>query len=401
MANPHYCILIIKKQRGDNLSKVDQHNARSVPTPNADMSMVDGVRILRFRGNSTSEAVAKRVAQAGAKLPSHNCYVAFEVIVSLSPNAPLAPSDEVFSARSLAFLDAEFGTENVVSVWFHRDEKSPHIHAIVVPIAEGLPRGRPTFGAAPKVVSVVSWNRFSGSYKRMMRKGAGPVEAHNTTMKAWQTHWAHVWSDHDYRRGIPCKRTVLPIKDVQMQTAAIHDMAGMAQVDFIRGIEALKVDPSLSPEAGLKVVIEQTKTLIQASFVGVIQPLVELASRGVQLEVERESRAELGDRNQRLDAELSDALKANVALHQEARDLGVHVQELKDENESLKCSINMRKDGVVADWVDEMTDSELREWVLAELGRREQDRRGPHGHQTRPPLSDPGISPNPSGAPSH
>ena len=181
-----------------------------------------------------------------------------------------------------------------------------------------------------------------------------------------------------------------------MQTAAIHDMAGMAQVDFIRAIESLKVDPSLSPEAGLKVVIERAKTLIQASFAGVIQPLVELASRGVQLEVERQSRAELGDRNQRLEAELSDALKANVALHQDARDLGVHVEKLKDENESLKRSIDMSKDGFIADWIDEMTDSELRKWVDSELDRREQDRRGPHGLGPRPPLRAPDISPNPS-----
>ena len=47
-------------------------------------------------------------------------------------------------ADSLDWLRETFGAENVVSVDLHRDEKTPHIHATVVPIVTGERRTKPT-----------------------------------------------------------------------------------------------------------------------------------------------------------------------------------------------------------------------------------------------------------------
>jgi hypothetical protein len=47
-------------------------------------------------------------------------------------------------ADSLKWLQETFGKDNVVSAELHRDEKTPHIHATVVPIVSGERRTKPT-----------------------------------------------------------------------------------------------------------------------------------------------------------------------------------------------------------------------------------------------------------------
>jgi hypothetical protein len=47
-------------------------------------------------------------------------------------------------ADSLNWLQETFGAENVVSAEMHRDEKTPHIHATVVPIVTGERRKKPS-----------------------------------------------------------------------------------------------------------------------------------------------------------------------------------------------------------------------------------------------------------------
>ena len=64
-----------------------------------------------------------------------NAVLAYEVVLSFSPSAlnRIPPEEWVFSSCSW-LADAFGGLVNIIDVAVHLDEKTPHIHAVVVPI---------------------------------------------------------------------------------------------------------------------------------------------------------------------------------------------------------------------------------------------------------------------------
>lgn len=111
------------------------HALRTQDTPNADPD--------RTPNNSASvgsveEALAKfneRLATQ-AKLRS-NAVLAVEYLVTGSPedlNGKTRQQQDAYFADALKWLEAKHGKENVVAWGVHRDETTPHLYAVVVPI---------------------------------------------------------------------------------------------------------------------------------------------------------------------------------------------------------------------------------------------------------------------------
>lgn len=111
------------------------HALRTQDTPNADPS--------RTPDNSASvgsvdEALAKfneRLATQ-PKLRS-NAVLAIEYLVTASPedlNGKTRKQQDAYFADALKWLEAKHGKENVVAWGVHRDETTPHLYAVVVPI---------------------------------------------------------------------------------------------------------------------------------------------------------------------------------------------------------------------------------------------------------------------------
>lgn len=141
-----FAILRIKKISGAggtgraNLSAAFAHNLRERNTPNADANRLHDNIVLK--GPST---VAEAMAAWDARAPENvrrNAVPAVEFVVTASPEALATMSrtdqDEYFR-RALEWIERRHGAENVLSAVVHRDETSPHLQVMVIPLDE---RGR-------------------------------------------------------------------------------------------------------------------------------------------------------------------------------------------------------------------------------------------------------------------
>ena len=135
----------VKKAKGTSDSTQSDHIERKVIPHNADptrthlnMALVtypDGV-------NGRDEAIAYRLKTAGIKRKITNDQVrvvrivmsgTHEDMMAIYKNGKLGE----WCQDSIRYLYDTFGWENVVSAHLHMDEKTPHIHASVVPIVTG------------------------------------------------------------------------------------------------------------------------------------------------------------------------------------------------------------------------------------------------------------------------
>ena len=89
------------------------------------------------------QAVNRRIEEAGIKKVRSNQNTCIEVVFSGSPETMCAMSQEQVNAwarDTLAWAQDRWGKENIVSATLHCDEKTPHMHVIVVPIVQGQSR---------------------------------------------------------------------------------------------------------------------------------------------------------------------------------------------------------------------------------------------------------------------
>jgi hypothetical protein len=399
MATKNYAIVTTKKLRFADLPLATLHNGRIISPPNADPNTPDGVRVFRCDGQNALNAVGKRIEESGASWPALSRYVAFEVVLALSPEADNKPSDEVFVQRSESFLDKTYGRENVVAGWLHRDEKSAHVHALVVPICQGKRPGRKRTDANPGDGPVVSWNLFSGSAACRPRKSRnGKKQLNNPVMAGWQTAWAAVWEDHGFRRGIPSQRQPILMQWIQGKTAAIQAMAEMAKDEFLGRLQSLALPANLVADLGEEKARPQALArigqMLRPLFERVSAPLVELASRGIQLDVEQQSRAEIADKNIELGGKVAELTTANADLARKEAAARTEISELSYRVRVLKGELEDQRNFAVEDHVLHFSDKDFRQFVAYEWERREAEQKAGlagWGLGPRPPLPTPNL----------
>lgn len=135
-----------KLKTAGNVGGSAAHIQRTRPTPNADPDRTGLNRVLvGAAGDDIPALVRARIADYGLKTRK-NSVLAFEVILSASPDyfRPEAPevSGTWDAARLEPWVDAsqkwlreKYGSR-LISAVLHLDEETPHIHAVVVPVDE-------------------------------------------------------------------------------------------------------------------------------------------------------------------------------------------------------------------------------------------------------------------------
>ena len=139
-----YAVLHIDKARGND-SAMSAHIERTFVPNNVDASRTHLNRdLVQFPANVTNrtEAIAHRIATAGIyRKVADNQVKALRFILSGSHEDMLQlESDgrlEEWCHSTMQWLYTTFGKANVVAATLHADEKTPHIHATVVPIVMG------------------------------------------------------------------------------------------------------------------------------------------------------------------------------------------------------------------------------------------------------------------------
>ena len=191
----------IKKAKGTSDARQSDHIERKVIPDNADptrthlnMQLVtypDGV-------NGRDEAIAHRLQTAGIKRKITNDQVrvvrivmsgTHEDMMAIYKNGKLGE----WCQDSIRYLYDTFGIDNVVSAHLHMDEKTPHIHASVVPIVTGERRKA---------------KKEQADGKRKYRKKANAVRLcaddlfNRQTLISYHDGYAEVMAKYGLQRGV-------------------------------------------------------------------------------------------------------------------------------------------------------------------------------------------------------
>lgn len=152
-----HSIIRMKKQKSiAGLKYREKHTYRINPTPNADPAKQHKNKLLFGQENysAVAEDFLQKYESSGNKIRS-DAVLAIEYLLTASPEffdeGPKNERDErlkKWCAAQVEFLKKEHGEKNILCMYLHMDEKTPHIEAYVVPIdGKGKLNCKAFFGA--------------------------------------------------------------------------------------------------------------------------------------------------------------------------------------------------------------------------------------------------------------
>ena len=154
-----FAILRAAKKKGSiSIYTSLRHNLRLKAVSNADPDL--GANNT-YHGVSTTaelrEFIDARVATVKRKVRPDAVKVV-EIVVAASPEFTTSGGDiEGYLAEASEWLVNKFGGENIASITIHRDESTPHLHALVVPITkDGRLSAKDTLGGREKLSALQS-----------------------------------------------------------------------------------------------------------------------------------------------------------------------------------------------------------------------------------------------------
>lgn len=196
-----YAVLHLGKASGNDAA-MSAHIERAIEPKNANKSRTHLNReLIMFPDEvkNRTEAIQHRIETAGIKRKiSHNQVRAIRIMLSGSPEemkqvAEAGQLDD-WCQDNVDWLRKTFGTENLVSAVLHLDEKTPHIHATVVPIVQGERR-------KAKAEKDNDRKKYKKKPANSARLCADDVMARDK-LKAYQDSYAEAMNKYGLQRGI-------------------------------------------------------------------------------------------------------------------------------------------------------------------------------------------------------
>lgn len=186
-----------------------KHMRRTIRTPNADPSLTNSNEIFAGSPDPTADVLA-RLPELGARnadghlLRRKNSVLCVEVLMTISPewwrDASQADAD-AWIEQSQAWLEAEWGAENVVHLELHRDETTPHLTGLIVPLD-------PETGG-------LNARRWIGGRSSRAEPGTSRLSGH-------QTRYAEAVENLGLRRGrIGSTATHIELREYQRRAATV------------------------------------------------------------------------------------------------------------------------------------------------------------------------------------
>jgi hypothetical protein len=140
-----FAILRYAKLRSTrSITGSSQHMTRAHPTPNADPVRSNSNEILIGTSDPAAD-VLRLLPEEGARdmsgrlLRRSNSVLAVEVLMTTSPEwwSKATPEEQADWVRcSMETLELEWGAENIAHLRMHRDETTPHLTGLIVPLDE-------------------------------------------------------------------------------------------------------------------------------------------------------------------------------------------------------------------------------------------------------------------------
>ena len=199
-----YVVLHIEKAAGTDAAMSGHVERRIAPANVITTLTYLNEELVEFPKGVTNrtEAIQHRLDNAGLERKiGKNQVRALRVMLSGSPEdmkrIRQAGQLDAWAKDSCGWLQKTFGKENVVSAALHLDEKTPHIHATVVPITRGERRK----AKLEREKNAQSGKRTYRTKKDRPRLCADDVMARDK-LKAYQTTYAEAMAKYGLKRGI-------------------------------------------------------------------------------------------------------------------------------------------------------------------------------------------------------
>ncbi len=196
-----YFSLDIKKAKGTSDTTQSDHIERKIIPKNADPTRTHLNRVLVEYPDGVhgrDEAIAHRLNTAGIKRKiTHDQVRVVRMVLSGTHEDMMNIQEkgelDEWCSDSIQWLQATFGKDNVVAAHLHMDEKTPHIHAAVVPIVTGERRKA---------------KKEQTDGKRKYRKKTNSVRLcaddlfNRQTLIAYHDNYARVMAKYGLQRGV-------------------------------------------------------------------------------------------------------------------------------------------------------------------------------------------------------
>ena len=182
-----FAILRVSKLKSTaSISRLLKHCTREAETPNADPELThlntfeQGPKTAREASHLVRELLPEKVRKNGV--------LAIDYVITASPEKLASMSrgqQDAYFAAALRWIKEKHGSQNVVSAVVHRDEKSPHMHALVVPIdPAGKLNCRHFLGGAKALSDMQS--DFANSVREFgLERGIKGSKAQHRTLKEY------------------------------------------------------------------------------------------------------------------------------------------------------------------------------------------------------------------------
>lgn len=221
-----------------NMGASLQHTFRERDTPNADDRRTPDNIVLV--GGNTSQAVLETWKERAPEKIRSNAVHGLEYFVGGSPEALKAMSrqeQDAYFADALDWLKARHGAENVLSAVIHRDETTPHMTVMTIPLDErGKLNARAIVGSREKLSAMqTDFAERVGKAHGLERGLQGSPARHERVQRAY----AHL-SDPDAAVSLPERRKGAFLGLGAETEVQWRERASEAVSDALRGVQAAR-----------------------------------------------------------------------------------------------------------------------------------------------------------------
>ena len=216
--------LIMRQQKlksGGAVKGLAKHNFRAIPTANADLSRRD------LNEHTTSSDVSEVMERYNELLPEKvrkNAIHAINYMITTSPEAS-EHNNELALQEGINWVTQKYGAENVIMSSIHRDEATPHLHIMVMPLKAGKLNAKHYVGGSKHRLSEMQtefYEHVKGAGGTLERGIEGSEAKHESTAK---------WSAKQKELG----------KDVKLPSeGALLDKVGLTRRDLLSPEKANK-----------------------------------------------------------------------------------------------------------------------------------------------------------------
>jgi hypothetical protein len=146
-----FAVIRVEKRKGAAISAIEKHNSRTIEilpdgkekrwAENADHNLSKfNVAFKKFPNLNLAQSINKHLENVGILKTRKDAVKAIEILCTASPEFFNSTEHDfrVKEYKKLAdqFIAEKYGADNVMTTDLHLDEKTPHIHYVVVPITK-------------------------------------------------------------------------------------------------------------------------------------------------------------------------------------------------------------------------------------------------------------------------